>query len=311
MKYDVIVAAFNGENFIEEQIDSILNQTIKPENIFIRDDSSTDKTLEVLAKYQQHESVHVIKKGCNLGYIKNFEKLISYIESKYVFFSDQDDVWSPNKAEVMLGELQISGDGLVAFSNACVTDNSLKPIGILWDFVKYSPDQNSLLRVLKSNFVTGATMLVNTAFLNELTPFPEEIPHDYWIATNAVIRGRLIPVDQLLIYYRQHNANVIGIKNKGYYTRLIDFMKPSSSKRRIVFFNEKLSLIKLISKDFDLNDHLLVRYCNFIKIKSSIYRVDKALPFPKLSQFFLYFKISSLKNIFLDVYDYAFMGFIR
>jgi len=311
LKYDVIVATFNGESFIEEQIDSILNQTIKPENIFIRDDSSSDKTVEVLAKYLQNGSVHVIKEGCNLGYIKNFEKLISYVESENVFFSDQDDVWFPNKAEVMLCELQRSDDGLVAFSNACVTDRSLNVIGTLWNFVKYSIDQTSVLRALKSNFVTGATMLAKTSFLNELTPFPKDLPHDYWIATNAIIRGKLIPVEQLLIYYRQHDANVIGIKNKDYYTRLSDFMKPSSSKRRVVFFNEKLSLIKLISKDVDLDDYLVMKYCNFIKIKSSIYRVDKELPLPKLSQLFLYFKMSSFKEVFLDVYDYTFMGFIR
>lgn len=307
MKYDVIVATFNGEVFIEEQIDSILNQTIKPQNIFIRDDNSTDKTLEILSKYQSYKSVHVIKEGYNLGYIRNFEKLLGYVESESVFFSDQDDVWFPSKAEVMLNKLRKSKEGLVAFSDAYVTDQKLNITGTLWGFVRYSPDQNSLLRILKSNYVTGATMLANVAFLKDITPFPRSIPHDYWIASNAMIRGGLIPIDQILVYYRQHETNVIGIQKKGIYTRLVDFMKPSSSRKRVVFFEEKLSLIKLVSKGFDFNDSLVVRYCNFVKIKSSIYRIDRETPSLTLSQVFLYFKLSSFKDIYLDIYDYTFM----
>ena len=94
MKIDILMATYNGEKYLREQIDSILNQTFKDFNLIICDDCSKDSTWQILEEYQKKDSrIKIIKNEKNLGYNKNFEKLLSFVKSDYFMLSDQDDFW--------------------------------------------------------------------------------------------------------------------------------------------------------------------------------------------------------------------------
>ncbi|MHB9334492.1 glycosyltransferase, partial [Fusobacterium polymorphum] len=100
-KIEILMATYNGEKYVGEQIDSIIHQTYKNWKLLIRDDNSTDKTLEILKEYEKKDKrIKIIedKKG-NLGFVKNFEELLNNSKEDWVMFSDQDDYWLENKIE--------------------------------------------------------------------------------------------------------------------------------------------------------------------------------------------------------------------
>ena len=106
---DVLLATYNGEKYLKEQIDSILNQTYKNIRLIISDDCSKDKTREILKQYEEKESrIKVFYQEKNLGYIKNFEFLLKQVENEYYMLSDQDDVWLPEKIEKSLEKEKIN-----------------------------------------------------------------------------------------------------------------------------------------------------------------------------------------------------------
>ncbi|EEY35290.1 glycosyltransferase, partial [Pseudoleptotrichia goodfellowii] len=100
-KIDILLATYNGEKYLEEQLYSILNQSYPNINLLIRDDGSKDKTVDIIKKYaQKDERIKFIEDDLgNLGFLKNFEKLLEHSEENYIMFSDQDDIWNPDKIE--------------------------------------------------------------------------------------------------------------------------------------------------------------------------------------------------------------------
>jgi rhamnosyltransferase len=240
-EYDVIIATYNGEKYISEQLDSILNQSVKPKNIILRDDCSIDNTFHILQKYSKvYSNIKIIKDNLkNLGYVKNFEKLCESVESELVFFSDQDDVWLDNKAETMLNAFEDYKNSAV-FTNAYLVDSDLKNKGFLlpktFDVIKSSND------ILYRNFVTGCTLAVRKKALMSLLPFPDGIPHDYWIGANCALNKDIKYINTPLIKYRQHETNVIGIKNTSI-TAKINKLKYDSVLKRREFLIEKYKLV--------------------------------------------------------------------
>lgn len=245
MNYEVIIATYNGGKYISEQIDSILNQTVLPSRIIIRDDNSSDNTLDLLNEYAINQTVQieVISDGENLGYIKNFERLISYCNAEVVFFADQDDIWKPNKAEQLLLLFNSRAGINVLFSDAELFNNK-HIIGGLWEYIGFNPYQEKLTvdRMLRNNVATGATMAVKLSYISTILPFPNHIPHDYWIAINAVIDNCIASCSLKLIRYRQHENNQIGAKK----TSIIEKIKNSTNldklKRRIKHHQQQYAI---------------------------------------------------------------------
>lgn len=102
----IAMATYNGEKYLREQLDSILVQTISDFELIICDDCSNDSTRKILSEYAKKDSrIKVIFNEQNLGFVKNFEKTISFCNGEYIAFSDQDDIWLPNHLEVLLSEI--------------------------------------------------------------------------------------------------------------------------------------------------------------------------------------------------------------
>ena len=126
-KVDILLATYNGEKYLKEQIESILNQTYKNIQIIISDDCSKDATRDILKEYENNEKIKVVYQEKNLGYVKNFEFLLKQVESDIYMLSDQDDVWKKEKVEKTVEKLKQENLDLV-FGDLEVVDENLNTI---------------------------------------------------------------------------------------------------------------------------------------------------------------------------------------
>ena len=221
---DILMAAYNGEEFIAEQIDSILNQTFQNFRLLIRDDGSTDNTPAIIEKYEQKypgkiEVVHddVV---CRNPY-KNFLELLKHAEADYVMFSDRDDYWLPYKIQVTLWhmkELEHKNPGLPAlvFSGMKVVDEKLQSMN---RFLQYSLDraEYTFTNLLMSNVVSGCTSMLNRALYSKSKGYIEgmRFAHDSFFATLAPLCGVIEHIPAAMILYRQHQHNASGYMGVG------------------------------------------------------------------------------------------------
>ena len=241
----VLLAAWQGAAYIEEQLDSILNQTIENGTkesgqehvirIVVSDDGSTDGTREILAKYEReypgrvilnHRSEERRAKDSADGIpaaAGNFFWLLSQAEGEYFMLSDQDDVWKENKVERLLKrmqelEAQHGADyPLLVHSDMEVVDANLKMIHpSFFQYQKCDPSRVTFSELLVENSVTGGAVMMNRALLALLKERPAAcFMHDWWIALAASCFGTIACVKEPLYLYRQHGNNTLGAKETG------------------------------------------------------------------------------------------------
>ena len=223
----ILLATYNGERFIEEQLDSLMNQTQKPDLIIISDDHSSDGTWDILqrwrAKYMDVIEIHKNTTGRH-GHVGNFSYLCELAKKSdcdYFLFCDQDDVWLKEKSQLLLSEcieqeaLHSPDFPILVHSDLIVVDEQLNEIAP--SFFKYQglplASVLSFPKFLIQNNVTGCASLINRALLEKATPLPNEVMvHDWWFALVAKAEGSLCFFDKALIKYRQHGGNAIGAK---------------------------------------------------------------------------------------------------
>lgn len=218
-KIEILLATYNGEKYVGEQIDSIINQTYNNWELLIRDDNSKDRTLEILKEYEKKDKrIKVIedKKG-NLGFVKNFEELLNNSKEDWVMFSDQDDYWLENKIEKYVAILNTSSEDILKkpiliHSNSFICDDNLEIIKD--EFInskianKYNEDDFYF-----AYFVQGSTVLINRAIIDLALPFSKNVTvHDRYFHLLAEFLGKRIFINESLIKYRQHSNNKIGAK---------------------------------------------------------------------------------------------------
>ena len=208
----VCIATHNGEKYISEQIKSILSQLSDKDEIVISDDGSTDSTLEIInsmrdKRIRVFQFVHK-KKGKKPHYYvtKNFENALRHCSGDYIFLSDQDDVWCPDKVQECL---EVLGDNMAVMHNLECVDENLIPLGKNWynDDLKFRY-HNYLMRRGKH---MGCALALRKELLDVILPFPDDLHiHDFWIGLIAESRGGLIYLDKPLIQYRIHSSNISG-----------------------------------------------------------------------------------------------------
>lgn len=205
----VVVATFNGARFIAEQLESIINQSYTPLEIIITDDASTDETVSVLSKYaEQHNHIKVITSEENVGFLKNFERGVRLANGEYIALSDQDDIWLPEKIEILMRERK---DHALVYCNSELVDANGKNLGIKLTDLKNLIDFDSPINYTVGGTASGHAMLVKKEAILTSLPWPAMVTHDYWIGFVSTFYGPLKFVDKVLVLYRQHDANVVGI----------------------------------------------------------------------------------------------------
>lgn len=213
----VAMCTYNGYEFLQPQLESILNQTRPPDEIIVFDDGSNDGTQSLLAEYKENHSdifgLHLNEE--NIGPNRNFERAISACSGDVIAISDQDDIWDKKKLERQLEEFRRQDTALI-FHNSTVAKESLDTVTTLWETLspKYRPKDKEpaeqFSSIVKRNFVQGASMLFNASLREHCLPLPEYWPYDYWIATVAAYREGIYGIDESLLIYRQHEEQVVG-----------------------------------------------------------------------------------------------------
>ncbi len=219
-KIEILLATYNGEKYVGEQIDSIINQTYNNWELLIRDDNSKDRTLEILKEYEKKDKrIKVIedKKG-NLGFVKNFEELLNNSKEDWVMFSDQDDYWLENKIEKYVAILNTSSEDILKkpmliHSNSFICDDNLEIVKEEFINSKIANEYNED-NFYFAYFVQGSTVLINRAIIDLALPFSKNVTvHDRYFHLLAEFLGKRIFINESLIKYRQHSNNKIGAKS--------------------------------------------------------------------------------------------------
>ena len=213
MKVAVLMSTYNGEKYIAEQIDSILNQkgdfTL---DLIVRDDGSKDGTLDVLENYQ-NKGLLKWYTGENLGPTMSFLHLINQLAGyDYYAFSDQDDLWFPDKIQRAVSRLGKINKPALYFSNAVLVDNSLQGLG---RNVYSQEPRTDLETIACAGGVLGCTIVFNNSLANYLQSYPLPkwaVMHDFYLALLCKSLGGEIIYDQdSTMKYRQHDSNVVGV----------------------------------------------------------------------------------------------------
>lgn len=217
MKVNILMSTYNGQQFLAEQIRSIQEQSYTDWTLFIRDDGSSDNTKEILKDFERQDSrIHLIDsdKSDNLGVIKSFHKLVNHDRADYYFFSDQDDVWLPNKLELSLKEAQnyLADFPLMVYMDLKVVNQDLE---IMTESMVKSQSHHAnteLVQELTENTVTGGVAMINHALAEMWQETDDILMHDWYLALLASAFGNLVFIDQPGELYRQHSDNVLGAR---------------------------------------------------------------------------------------------------
>jgi len=212
-KVQVLLASFNGADYIDAQLQSLFRQTLKPYSVLVRDDRSTDGTLAILDIWEKREpSLTVYRGSTNAGVINSFFELLKRADDSadYIALCDQDDVWLPQKlarATEKLGKDFKSVPALF-FSRLQYVDKDLIPVG-----QSLIPRELSLESALVENVATGCTVVINQALrqiLLEELPTRNCLMHDWWLYLLAHAFGEVVYDQTPTVFYRQHGGNVVG-----------------------------------------------------------------------------------------------------
>lgn len=281
----VAMATYNGEKYLEEQIESILSQTLKPAEIIICDDQSTDGTKAILEKYQRKGYVRFFVNDQQLGFVGNFKRAVSLTNpNHYVALSDQDDIWLPPKIEAaydIMTNIEAKGQPAMVYSDLVLVDQDKNLLNSSFrNELGQDTYRHCLETLLFGGFVNGCTMLMNPLMRSYFATIPNEnrINHDTWIALIAYTFGNSGIVETPHILYRRHinNAsNVHEFKRKNRFQRLKTEVINAFSKNDL-FENEIITAEKfyeIFHQNLSFEDKALIQ--EFIKIKGKTYLEKK------------------------------------
>lgn len=289
----VVLATYNGEKFIDAQLKSLYEQTRLPDVILVSDAGSIDSTLKICEQYVEHDPNVEMRIMTNsdsertLGVVENFEKGLSLIDTDFIFFCDQDDVWKPQKIESTIDCMKNTGASF-CFSNADVVDKKLRRLDkSLWrmygfqpklnedTYVHYAPGKESdlFVQLLSNNVVTGMTMCLRKFLVPIMLPFSKHGYHDAWVSIIASLTTDVVSLDENLVLYRQHESNYEGANkiNK----KRSNFAERISRVRERSFFLQDLKA-RLIRENCEVPE-ILVKSIEFENTRASLLSAPRLL----------------------------------
>lgn len=212
-KIAILMSTYNGERFIREQIDSIIKQSCKEWSLYIRDDGSTDNTINIVNEYvHNNENIYLLTDNKNMGVVRSFFYLMNNVDSKYYMFCDQDDYWVENKVEDTLSTLELNEEfPTLVYSKKSIVDENLIKIENVSSLRSNNLDFSLFCM---DNFISGCTMGINRKLRDlviRVSNYENILMHDWWISMVASYFGKIIFIDKFGILYRQHGDNAVGV----------------------------------------------------------------------------------------------------
>jgi glycosyltransferase involved in cell wall biosynthesis len=221
---DILMAVYNGEKYLAEQIESVLAQDCEGIVLKIRDDCSTDRSADIIRHYAKRypQKIRFTQSRKNSGSAAaNFFELLRSSTADYVMFCDQDDVWFKDKVSLSLKYMreeekkQGANTPVLLHTDLTVVNESMEvKAKSMFASQRLDSRRNSVKELAVQNVVTGCTMMLNKALVDKLTYTPSSVPvHDWWIALFTACCGSIVFVDKPTLYYRQHSGNMCGAQN--------------------------------------------------------------------------------------------------
>jgi len=257
---DILLPTFNGEKYIKDQIESLLFQSHKEINIYIRDDCSTDNTFNILKEMSIRDKriIMINQPSMNLGIVASVEALLNQSKSDFIMFCDQDDIWFPEKVKVMLNSILNHENSfgkdipLLVHSDCFVTDKNLKIKG---RFKKNRPLKYGLAKSLFMYNVQGSSSIINKSLKKEILPFNEFVYiHDRYFHLVSELVGKRFYIQEPLMYYRQHNDNVLG--SKSFFKKLL--LNINNLNQTYYQYKDKNLLLYFLRNGYSENQLLIV-----------------------------------------------------
>jgi glycosyltransferase involved in cell wall biosynthesis len=227
-RIDILLATHNGERFIEQQLESVVEQMDRRCRLLIRDDASSDGTVAIVRRFIERRPEQIVlleDGGPRLGACGCFGRLMEHSNADYVTLCDQDDVWLPGRISKPLERIQAvewelgRQTPVLAHTDLVVADEDLHPIAqSFWSYGNLDALRgNGLNRILVQNVVTGCATMVNRALAQRASPIPSAaLMHDWWLALVAAAFGRIEAVPATTVLYRQHHGNRLGATRYGW-----------------------------------------------------------------------------------------------
>jgi len=219
---NILLATYNGAPYLDEQLDSLFNQTYTKWHLFIHDDNSSDDSVEIIKRYSEQYPEKITLIDDNISYNSasaNFSSLLRHVTTKYVMFCDQDDIWLSTKIALTVEKMQalevsFPNEPLLVHTDLTVVDEELKTIAdSYWDYQHLHPSALSLNKMLVQNVITGCTIMINKKLYTKALPIPDNaIMHDWWLGLVASSFGQIYHITTPTILYRQHSNNDTGAK---------------------------------------------------------------------------------------------------
>lgn len=293
----IVLATYNGEEFLRKQLDSLLNQSYQHFEIIAIDDGSTDETLNILREYAaKYANFTVVQNETNLGYVKNFEKGFSFAKGDFIAPCDQDDIWLPTKIEVLLENID---DAAIAYCNSVFIDSDDNLTGdSLGDRTSFGDFDSPLMYVVGAS-APGHAMLIKKDVVMNAMPFPVLFSHDNWLGFVATFSGKVKFVNQVLVHYRRHDTNVFSTVHKKKKIKETKQQKLEKAQERLQTLYEKCpanlpekQVLAQLCKSYE--GYSLKN--NFLRMRLFFQHADKILRFKKHSE--LHRKFYCLKTFF-------------
>lgn len=221
--YDVVMATYNGAQYLDQQLETIVAQSLPPLRILIVDDGSNDETSVIVRRWKKSQDIPIELVRCDgrFGACKTFERALLAATADYVMPADQDDLWDLDKAELLMREMvrleQCRSKAtpiLVHTALRLINQDGLPLGGLFHQRVGLNPRQDRWPTLALQNVVTGCASVVNRSCLRLALPFPDHaVLHDWWLALIAKRFGCLAYLERPTVSYRQHAANVVGAQS--------------------------------------------------------------------------------------------------
>lgn len=265
MKVAVLLSSYNGENYIETQIDSILAQQGDFSlSLWVRDDGSTDGTQAILQRYADAGKLQW-QTGENLRSAKSFLQLLHSCPGyDYYAFADQDDYWLPDKLSCGIRAIEEMTGPALSFSNAQLVDSRLQSLGR--NVYKRSP-RLDFKTLSCAGGILGCTIVFNRALAEKVQhkPLPDAVPmHDFYLSLLCLTLGGTIVFDPVShIRYRQHGSNVVGVPN-GFWATLKNRLADITTKEKVSIAVQAQQILQLYGEELSRDKHawltMLSRY---------------------------------------------------
>lgn len=301
-RISIALCTFNGSKYVGEQLKSIINQTLQPNEIIIFDDASTDNTVDIVKNIldQWDGEYKIFENKNNVGFQRNFNLALHRCSGDIIFLSDQDDYWECEKISKQVHILNENPNVLLCFHDAALVDNNLNQLGIsMWKSIKFNYNEflhGNYSRLFISPCVQGCSIALRKELLEKMVvPFSKFAYHDEWLAMNAVLYGDIYPINEKLLRYRQTGNNAIGVNIGTFWGKIHSwFSHPSKKKKTYVknlYRKYKVwsDFYELIIKS-SINENIVEHLTQYLKFMNDRYLLLYTREIKYLPSIFTYFK---------------------